>query len=128
MMFKFFAAVLYDWIVVIAIFFIFTAITILFNGGHAINSGTRWYQITLLLILFLYYVMSLKYGGQTIGLRSWGLKMVSNYPELRLGILLMRITLIIPAHIIGHFHFLKTQNIIFRWTKTRLVFVKNESA
>ena len=74
MIIRFFSAVIYDLVIVCTLLFAFTAICLFVNKNQAIAPGTVWYQISLVMIVLLYYVLSLRYGGQTIGMRAFHLK------------------------------------------------------
>ena len=41
-----------------------------------IAPGTLWYQLYLAVIVFLYYGVSWRRGGQSIGMRAWRLRVV----------------------------------------------------
>lgn len=75
MIFRLFAAFLYDLFVIVALYFFVAAIGVTFNHGEAIAAGNRWFQGLLLSIFFLYYYVSLRQGGQTIGMRAWALQL-----------------------------------------------------
>ena len=121
MVFRFFAAILYDWTIAFALLFAFTAACLLINQNQAIPSGTLWYQTGLILNLLLYYLLSLKYGGQTIGMRAFHLKIVSGDSRLTILQILARLILTFPAHITAGFIFSIAQRRLFSWTNTRLV-------
>lgn len=74
MVIRFFSAVIYDLAIACTLLFAFTALCMLANKNQAIAPGTLWYQISLVVIVLLYYVLSLRYGGQTIGMRAFHLK------------------------------------------------------
>lgn len=68
------AALIYDLFIITALCFFFAGIVVFFNHGQAIAPATRWFQATLLVIIFLYFYFSLRQGGQTIGMRAWRLQ------------------------------------------------------
>ncbi len=47
---------------------------------HQIKVGTWWHQLLLGLSIPAYYVISWMRLGQTIGMRAWRLRLVSNKP------------------------------------------------
>lgn len=66
------AAFLYDCLLLIAIFFIITAIFIALNDGEAIRHWS--YKIFLLLIAFVFFDWFWRHGGQTLGMRAWRIR------------------------------------------------------
>jgi uncharacterized RDD family membrane protein YckC len=75
--FRYFAAIFYDLLLLIAIFFLATAILLPFNAGEAIKSPLV-FPLYLYSIGFLFYGWFWTHGGQTLGLQAWKLRLVSN--------------------------------------------------
>lgn len=75
--FRYLAAIFYDLVLVIALFFIATAILLPFNQGEAIKS-TFIFPFYLLSISFVFYGWFWTHGGQTLGLRAWKLRVISD--------------------------------------------------
>jgi uncharacterized RDD family membrane protein YckC len=121
MVFRYFAALIYDGLIAFALLFAYTALCMLLNSNQAIAVGTCWYQLTLLLILLFYYVFSLKNGGQTIGMRAWHLKIVSEERAITLLQALTRLALVLATQIFRPVLFSKTEHLINAWTKTQLI-------
>ena len=48
-----------------------------FIGGQAIESNNLAYQIYLLILTYLYFVWQWSFGGKTLGMRSWHIKVVN---------------------------------------------------
>lgn len=71
---KHFAALIYDLFILAALAMAWTGGCLLINQGHPIAAGTRWYQLSLLLLIAGYYGLSWRYGRQTIGMRAWRLR------------------------------------------------------
>lgn len=65
------AAIFYDSILLTAVLFVATAILMPFVGGNAIESGNIVYKIFLLFVSYLYFCWHWVTGGQTLGMRSW---------------------------------------------------------
>jgi len=65
------AAIIYDCLLLTAVLFIATAILMPFAGGNAIESGNLVYNIFLIFISYLYFCWHWVRGGQTLGMRSW---------------------------------------------------------
>lgn len=75
--FRYFAAIFYDLLLLIAIFFLATAILLPFNAVEAIKSPLV-FPLYLYSIGFLFYGWFWTHGGQTLGLQAWKLRLVSN--------------------------------------------------
>jgi len=71
------AAMLYDFLLLLAILFVATALLLPFNSGKAFSSGQIAYPIYLLLVSFLFYGWFWTHGGQTLGLRTWKLRVAT---------------------------------------------------
>ncbi|MBL4763409.1 MAG: RDD family protein [Gammaproteobacteria bacterium] len=68
------AAMLYDALILIALFFIATALLLPFNDGQAIQAGNFYNQLYLLSISYVFFGWFWTHGGQTIGMRTWKIK------------------------------------------------------
>jgi len=76
--FRRFAAMLYDFLLLVAILFAATALLLPFNSGAAATDSQLWfYRIYLLSISFLFYGWFWTHGGQTLGLRAWKIKVLT---------------------------------------------------
>ena len=71
------AAISYDLLILGAVLIAATALTLLFSQGKAIAAGTWWYQLYIALIVTAYFAGFWRYGGQTIGMVAWRLRVVS---------------------------------------------------
>lgn len=72
-------AIVYDCFLVIAILFIASSIALVFNGGKAIQPSDAiypYYIVVLLILTFLYFGWFWTHGGQTLGMKTWHLKLV----------------------------------------------------
>ena len=95
---KQFAAMLYDSLLIIAILFVATAIALMFNHGEAIEASP-FYKLYLVLLVFIFYAWFWHRSGQTLGMRVWKIRIVSEFggnPDwaisfLRLGFALISI-------------------------------------
>jgi len=67
------AAFLYDCLLLVAIFFVVTAVAISFNDGNAIDHFA--YKFVLYVIGFLFFDWFWMRGGQTLGMRAWKIKL-----------------------------------------------------
>jgi uncharacterized RDD family membrane protein YckC len=75
--FRYLGAIFYDLILVIAVFFVATAILLPFNQGEAIHSSFL-FPLYLLSVSFVFYGWFWTHGGQTLGLRAWKLRLVNH--------------------------------------------------
>ncbi len=73
-----FAAIAYDSLLLTAVLFVATAVLLPFTGGEAIRSGSGWYSVYLVAVSFGYFGWFWTHGGQTLGMRSWRLRLVGN--------------------------------------------------
>lgn len=70
------AAMLYDAMLIFAVLFFAGAIALLFNAGEAIESSL-WFKLYLLLTVFTYYAWFWQKSGQTLGMRAWKIRIVT---------------------------------------------------
>jgi uncharacterized RDD family membrane protein YckC len=70
------AAMLYDGMLIFAVLFFASAIAIIFNQGEAIESKP-WFSLYLLFTLFTFYAWFWNKSGQTLGMRVWKIRIVS---------------------------------------------------
>ena len=71
-------AILYDLFLLIAILFISTAVAMVFNQGNAIQPGQPIYPLyvtCLVIISFGFYGWFWTHGGQTLGMKTWKMKL-----------------------------------------------------
>ncbi|MGZ8165141.1 MAG: RDD family protein [Methylobacter sp.] len=71
------AAVFYDLLLLIALFFVATALLLPFNEGQAFTAKQFFYPIYLLVVSFFFYAWFWTHGGQTLGLRAWKIKVLT---------------------------------------------------
>ena len=91
--FKRLISILYDLILLIAVCFAVAAImsivtTFLFNDGNAITEVHPLYMLNQFIMLFTIFMTSMSFliwfwhrGGQTLGMKTWRLKLVSDSGE-----------------------------------------------
>lgn len=77
-----FAAFLYDALLVLALLVLYTVVALIFTHGHAITaseSGPGWYLYCAgeLALTAAYSVLNWMRSGQTLGMRSWRIHVVS---------------------------------------------------
>lgn len=74
-------ALAYDVLPLLAIWFVASALILAFSGGTAVRPGSAaaWLELfALWAITGAYSVLSWRYGGQTLGMRPWRLRVVSD--------------------------------------------------
>ena len=69
------AALFYDSLLLLAIWFIATVILLPFTGGAAIHAGNPLMSTYLLFLSFFFYGWFWIHGGQTLGMRAWRLQL-----------------------------------------------------
>jgi len=74
-------SILYDTLLVFSVLLFAIIPFIAITGGEAIDSGDRIFQIYLLLIMALYFILPWKIRGQTLGMQSWKIKVVQKTGE-----------------------------------------------
>ena len=72
------AAIAYDSLLLTAVLIVATAILLPFTGGEAIHPGSGWYATYLFIVSFAYFGWFWTHGGQTLGMRSWRLRLVGD--------------------------------------------------
>ncbi len=70
----------YDCLLILAVLFLASAVALMFNHGEAIESNL-WFTIYLWLTLYTYYAWFWQKSGQTLGMRVWKIRLVSESGE-----------------------------------------------
>jgi uncharacterized RDD family membrane protein YckC len=70
--------ILYDSMLLVSIYFLLTMALLPITKGQAIASGNIFYAIYLLLIAYVYFGWQWTHGGQTLGMRTWKVKLISD--------------------------------------------------
>ncbi|HSM31019.1 MAG TPA: RDD family protein [Woeseiaceae bacterium] len=80
------AAILYDSLLLVALWFLATVPFIAVEGGESIEAGSGplyiVYQLTLLLVAYAFFVGFWRHRGRTLGMQSWGLQLQTRDGEL----------------------------------------------
>lgn len=66
-------AMLYDALLIVALLFLGTLPFVAVRGGEPVAAGDFLYQLALLLIVYLFFVIYWSRFGRTLGMQSWGL-------------------------------------------------------
>lgn len=73
--------IVYDLLLLLALLFIVTAVeNFALNHGNAIgpNNPYHWFYVSsLVVVIFLYYAGFWTHGGQTLGMKTWKMKLCS---------------------------------------------------
>ena len=69
------AAFIYDLLLLAGLLASFTLLAVLLHGG-AIAPGSLWFQLALLAIVTVFFCGFWAKGGQTLGMRAWGIRVV----------------------------------------------------
>ncbi|MCQ8105614.1 RDD family protein [Methylomonas sp. SURF-2] len=70
-------AVIYDALLLLAVWFFATALILPFNSGQAFSSEQYFFPIYLVAVSYAFYGWFWTHGGQTLGLRAWKIKLVA---------------------------------------------------
>jgi uncharacterized RDD family membrane protein YckC len=71
------AAITYDLFLLLAVLFVATALVLPLNAGSAFTAQQIFYPVYLFIISFLFYAWFWTHGGQTLGLRAWNIKVLT---------------------------------------------------
>ncbi|MGZ5026154.1 MAG: RDD family protein [Methylobacter sp.] len=71
------AVIFYDLLLLVAVLFVATAVLLPLNSGEAFTNQQFFFPIYLLLVSFFFYAWFWTHGGQTLGLRSWKIKVLT---------------------------------------------------
>ena len=118
---RYLGALMYDAIILVALFIFLTSLCLLFRHGMAISPNSQWYRLLLVSILYGYYFLSYQQGGQTIGMRAWHLKLVSlNKHSIDNRQIVARFFLGVPAFIVAVFFIKSPMRLLKKWTKSEI--------
>lgn len=97
-LFRRLAALFYDSLLLLALWFVATAVLLPLTGGEAVRANNPLMSTYLLFISFFFYGWFWMHGGQTLGMRAWRLQLRSLRPG-RLGWwqMLARFLLALPS-------------------------------
>lgn len=72
------AIMCYDGLVLLAVLFAATLIVLPLNSGQAFGPYNMLYSVYLLVVGFFYFGWFWTHGGQTLGMRAWGVRLVGD--------------------------------------------------
>lgn len=94
-------ALFYDWLLILALWFVLTALLLPLTGGEALPEQGPWhwaYQALLGLSALGFYLGFWRKGGQTLGMRAWRVRLIDEAGETpRLAALLRRALWALPS-------------------------------
>lgn len=68
-------ALLYDALILAALWMLATAPLLALTGGEAIGQGAPWFRLYLMVIAAVFFCWFWTHGGQTLGMRAWRAKL-----------------------------------------------------
>lgn len=71
------AAMLYDGLLILAMWMTITIVGIAINNGIAVEAGNPILSSILFIAVFVFYAKFWTHGGQTLGMRAWRLKIIN---------------------------------------------------
>lgn len=81
-------AMLYDSLLVIALLMLMTTVFVIAQGGEAVEPYTLPHQLSSLAVVYGFYVFFWSYGGQTLGMRAWRMRLetdAGNIPSVAIA-------------------------------------------
>jgi uncharacterized RDD family membrane protein YckC len=76
-------ALVYDSMLVIALWFLATASLLPFTDGEAINHDNLFFPLYLAAWAYGYVVFSWRFGGRTLGMKAWRMQLIPQTGEQR---------------------------------------------
>lgn len=76
-LFRYLAIMVYDTLLLLSVLLLASAVIVLINQGQAVEQGSLIFTLYLFLVSFLFYGWFWTHGGQTLGMRSWKVKLHS---------------------------------------------------
>ncbi|WP_038092152.1 RDD family protein [Acidihalobacter prosperus] len=70
-------SIVYDSLLMFALLIVANALLIPFQHGKPIAPGNHLYQLYLLYVIYLFFAWFWIHGGQTLGMKAWGIRLVS---------------------------------------------------
>jgi len=69
------AAIVYDLLLLVAILFVASALTLPLTHGEAVHANNPLFTTYLFLVSFFFFAWFWTHGGQTLGMRAWRLRL-----------------------------------------------------
>ncbi len=87
-----FAAIFYDSLVVLALWVVVTALAMI-PAGAAVEPRSLWFQALLLAVTWAYFALCWIASGQTLGMRAWQLRLQAVRPPVTMRATVVRFTM-----------------------------------
>jgi uncharacterized RDD family membrane protein YckC len=87
------AAAFYDLLLILALCMVGAFAVLPFTGGQAVPAGTLWFQIYLAVLVAGYYLWCWTRSGQTLGMRTWRVRVVADAGALSWSRAVLRLLL-----------------------------------
>ncbi len=122
---------IYDSLLIIALLFFAVAILVAFNRGEAVEPNVA-FKLYLIFVVFTFYAWFWHKSGQTLGMRAWKIRIVSEFggnPSWAIGYLRLLFALLSWACLgLGYWwRLFKPYTWHDRLSQTRIVHVKSSS-
>jgi len=73
---------LYDAVILLGLLVLASAVALPFGNMQKVALQDFWFTLWLLLVCFAYLGSCWRYGGMTVGMRAWRIKLVSNNDQI----------------------------------------------
>jgi uncharacterized RDD family membrane protein YckC len=101
-LFRRLAALFYDSLLLLGVWFIASAFVLLFTHGEKMHSNNPYYTLYLFLVTMLFFGWFWRHGGQTLGMRAWRIRLVhEDGGQISWSQVLLRCLAAIPALLLG---------------------------
>ncbi|QDP73519.1 RDD family protein [Legionella israelensis] len=121
---KYICAQCYDFFIAVTLVLTFTGFCLALRQGKVIPPHSLWYQLSLILIFYSYYYYSVKYGGQTLGMRAWRIRLIScKSGPLTAVQVTLRLVLYWPVLFVAPFCRKTPASLLRSWSKTTLILI-----
>lgn len=75
------AALLYDTLLVLGIWFVIGGVAVVLNGGEGLSPNNPFFPAILFVVTFWFNTHFWRRGGQTLGMRSWRLRLLNQHNQ-----------------------------------------------
>jgi uncharacterized RDD family membrane protein YckC len=114
-LFKQFIAMMYDSLLIVALLFLATAILLPFNQGESISGP--FYNLYLLIVVYVFYSWFWNKSGQTLGMKAWKIRIIDEQgmnPSWPISFLRLFTATLLPITFLGlnqYFSFVENDRI-----------------
>lgn len=77
-LFRHLIIIIYDSLLLMSVLLLASMIAVALNGGNAIGQGNPFFLIYLFGVSFIFYGWFWTHGGQTLGMRSWKVRLITS--------------------------------------------------